>query len=321
MPTDRPSAADRTLATILAEHGVERAPRTIIGWRRLGVLMPAGTPDDDDVVRFSDAAITQALTWARLREHYSEPEAVLALWGGGADLDAPVVISAWRRWAEDRAKRYSDLSVRLSQATTSERTERALHETMGKAFPALAQAFTEQATTPGESGDDEPARVGEIRAEATSEVAEYLATGGGDDLTDVVAERLGLTDTLGPMLDTMTTVGLGVPSMPEILATVDELATDQAAWGQLCSLRTVLGTGVLGWGAEVASPPTPLLGPLLALLGGIDPDATALLVAISTLVWVTSLRRVMPGIIGIPKAPLGDTALADAEDAPPSLTA
>jgi len=113
MPTERPTADDLELSRCLAGRGLNRKPRTCLGWRRdlKGGWQPSY--DEDDQPHYSEASITLWEMYGRTVHLLGHARAVAHMWGCGVDFPSAIILPALRTWQIERDRAGNELANRI----------------------------------------------------------------------------------------------------------------------------------------------------------------------------------------------------------------
>jgi hypothetical protein len=320
MPTDRPTADDIELARILGAHGVVRAPRTCLRWRRRGVLIPPDGRDEDDRPIYSAAAIERALAYAYLLDDRGHDLAVVSLWGAevGPGLPKKAVLSALRSWQTGRAHWIKQEIVRFDPDGPADqivRRERYLQEELHRGWPAAADALAAHARRRSaaeteidyafDDGCSKRAKgvpvirspVGEVRKDLMIRTAEAEIE--GEDLAAAVmpdlAEALGISH---EVIEAIEAEG-GLATIAERLEVIDACEKDDELFARLVKMRDVMRSAMLGHFVEIAEA-FPLFAAAFPAVN--DPELTGPGFALSALVGLTGSLRVEAAATGMVRA-------------------
>lgn len=239
MPTNSPARADRELSRRLAERGIDRSPVTCLRWRRDGVLLPPDGYDENDEPVLSDAAIDRAVTYAQLLDRLGRDDAIVALWGSGADLPRRAALRALRRRWDARIKSANADAGRMAAHSTAARRQRAVAQDIATRWPEAGKSLTAAATRAAaeDAEGDEPPTMTEKRADllmlAAADYADDIEA--GDDVAKLV-DALPITT---EVRDAVEAEG-GIPTLADGLAVFETCDKDDEAFDRLCAMRDAM---------------------------------------------------------------------------------
>lgn len=238
MPTNSPARTDRELSRRLAEVGIDRSPVTCLKWRRDGVLLPPDGYDENDDPVLSDAAIDRATTYARLLDQLRRDDAIVALWGSGADLPRQAALGALRRTWHARIKSANADAERMAGYKTSARRQRAIAQDIAATWPEVGKSLTAAANHAAaeDAEGDPPPTMTEKRGDMLARAAEDYAN--DSEAGSAVAE---LVDAFPLTTGVMEAVEAeGIPTLADGLAVFEACDEDDEAFGRLCAMRDAM---------------------------------------------------------------------------------
>ena len=207
------------------------------------LLPPEGHDENDDPV-LSDAAIDRATTYARLLGQLGHDDAIVALWGSGADLPRRAALGALRRTWLARIKSANADAERMAGYNTAARRQRAVAQHIAATWPEAGKSLTAAATHAAathaaaeDAEEDSPPTMTEKRGDMLARAAEDYAndSAAGSDVAELV-DAFPLTTEVREAVEAEG----GLVALIDGLRIFEECDKDDEAFRRLCAMRDTM---------------------------------------------------------------------------------